>query len=129
MRCRADAEARALYLYFHAIRPGGIKDTIPGVLCELGLSESNQLSTLTIFDLDEADEVFPWTGRLQFVSLEPLAAFDGRAIHLDFSDDAVRTIQWDCNVDLDDSGQIVGVEVLFAEDIIPPRIEADAGNR
>lgn len=114
-----DGEARALYFYFTNIPPGSVSETLPDVLVDVHLNNANEIVGFTVLDRDEDGERFDWTEKLQHIGSGHL---DRGTIRYEFpSFTPVRTVRESCNVDVDEKDQVVGIEILFVERVLPPK--------
>lgn len=121
MRISYDAQARAFYFYFTDIRPGGVSETLPGILTEVELTDANRIAAFRLRDIDDFGETYFWGDKLHFVLREMLASYDQGYIKVSLTPSkVVKTLTSESNVDVDDEGQILGIEMLFADNILPP---------
>jgi hypothetical protein len=112
-------EDRAFYFYFTEIPPGGIKETFPDVLIDVNLNEANQIAGFSVLDRDEDGERFAWEDKVGHIGKGHL---DRGSIRYEFpSFMPTRTIRETCNVDVGKNDQVVGVEILFVEGVLPPK--------
>lgn len=113
MKIIYDAEVNLSYIYFTPIEVGGVADTIPSVEMNVELDENNQVAILRLFESDECK----FKGRLKYVLQHPHVSYDEtkQIIILSFApaSEVKKTISWEGNIDLDDDGQILGLEILF----------------
>jgi len=114
MKITYDDEANASYIYFTSIEAGGVTETAPFVEMSVELDENNQIAILRICENEDCK----FQNRLKYVLQHPHVSYDEapRSIIISFASvpEPKNVIAWDGNVDLDDEGQILGLEILFA---------------
>jgi uncharacterized protein YuzE len=114
MRVTYDPSAHAMYLYFTDTWKGH-KDTLPGQVAEFDFEDGGQIIALRVYERDEDGETCFFGDKLKFVLTNANVRYDNECICIDFVEGKRKTTTtWDCNVDLDEDDQIVGVEVLFS---------------
>ena len=115
MRITYDDEASAGYIYFTEIGAGSVAKTIPSQPMDADLDEANQIIVLKLAESEDC--LFP--GRLDYTRQHPNVTYDevDRRLIISFADDpkSKKSISWDANIDLDEGGQILGLEILFAD--------------
>jgi len=118
MRVTFDAGARAFYFYFTEAPPGTVKETFVDVLVDVHLTAGDEIAGLTVLNQDEDGERLSWADKLEHIGDGHL---DGEFVRVEFpSAERTRTLRWICNVDIDDRDQVMGIEILFAERVLPP---------
>jgi uncharacterized protein YuzE len=115
MKIIHDDEANASYLSFTPVEVGGVAETIPAVEMNVELDENNQVATLRLFESDECK----FKNRLKYVLQHPHVSYDEAqrnvVLSLAPASEVRKTVFWEGNIDLDDDGQILGLEILFAD--------------
>ena len=114
MRITYDDEANASYIYFTRIAPGGA-ETVPFQEMDVDLDEANQIVALRLAESGEC--VFQ--KRLKYVLQHPNVVYDesGCSLVINFGSNpkSRKSVSWETNIDLDEDGQILGLEILFAD--------------
>jgi uncharacterized protein YuzE len=114
MRVTYDAIAHAMYLYF-TDSWNGHKVTLPGQVAEFDFDAAGQIIALRVYERDEDGETYFFGDKVKFALQNPNIRYGNESIGIEFAPGQGKaTVIWDCNVDLDDDDQIVGVEVLFS---------------
>jgi uncharacterized protein YuzE len=115
MKITYDGEASASYIYFTSIRPGGVAETVACERLDVDLDEEDQIIALRFFEFQ--DSTFPRC--LKYALQHSNVTYDesARSVRISFTNDATvnRSISWDVNIDLDDEGQLLGLEILFTD--------------
>ena len=115
MKITYDKEALASYVYFTTIGAGEAKFTFTYQRMDVGLDEKDQIAFLRIFESEE----HKFQNRLKYALQHPNVAYDesNGTLVIAFTDDqgVGKIISWDANIDIDSDGQILGVEILFAD--------------
>lgn len=115
MKISYDVEANAGYIYFTSIGAGEAVETVTYINMSVELDNDNQIIKLTLSEPDECK----FENKLEYALLHPNIYFDELKKHLQivFAEDTqpVKSIDWEANIDLNNKGQILGVEILFAE--------------
>jgi uncharacterized protein YuzE len=109
-----DNEANASYLYFTPIGPAGADNTITYQRIDVGLDKNDQIINVKLYESEECQ----FQNRLKYALQYPEAKYEaGNRLIISFADtgEEKRSITWEANIDLDKSGQIVGIEVLYAD--------------
>lgn len=123
MKITYDPKASASYIYFTKIGVGGVDRTVSYYELFVELDGNDQIVCLKLV----ASEDCQFQNRLKYLVQHPEVEYresDGRiSIMFPTGASVEQTISWDCNIDLDRDGQIVGLEILFA----PPDYEPDDG--
>lgn len=116
MKITYDEDASAMYVYFVPIGIGGAVQTKVCERMEIDFDVADQITTLRLYE----SKVLDLRGRLKHVLVYSEASFDQEAgyLHLTFSPPSTvkETIVWHANLDLDEAGQVVGIEILFTSD-------------
>lgn len=98
-----------------------MRDTLSDIVIEVDLTETNRMVGFRLLDVDRFGDKYFWGDKLSYVLREPLAQYDDGCIKVRLmASNVERTLRWESNVDMDGKGQILGIEVLFAENILPP---------
>ena len=115
MKITYDDGANASYVYFTHIGPGGVAETVPFQEMDVDLDEAEQIVALRLAESEEC--VFQ--ERLEHALQHPNVNYDesGRSLVITFGDDPkpTKSISWEATIDLDAGGQILGLEILFAD--------------
>lgn len=113
MRITYDQEASAMYIYLTSIEPGGVSETITEQKLNVDFDASDQIIAMRLFETDE----FQFRNRLRYALQHSQVTYyedtDNLCVAFVLSAESKRTVSWDANVDLDRSGQILGIEILF----------------
>lgn len=119
MKVTYDQTADALYIYFTEIGVGGVEETKTFERLTLDLDARGQIISMGLY----ASEALRMGNGLSYALRHPEASFGGETLRLTFDSSEVTssTIEWEANVDLDDGGQILGVEILFGRDFAASR--------
>jgi uncharacterized protein YuzE len=114
MRITYDSEAHASYIYFTPIGPGGVDETVAYQRMDVDLDDNDQMAALKLFE----SEGCRFQNRLEYALQHPEVKFDTARNYLAISFAETgregKTVSWEANIDLDKSGQILGIEILFA---------------
>jgi uncharacterized protein YuzE len=115
-----DNEANASYIYFTSIGPGGVDETITYQRMAVGFDNNDKIIALKLFESEE----YQFHNRLKYALQYPEVKYDETTNQLIIafaeSDQEKRSITWDANIDLDKSGQILGIEILYADNGYDP---------
>jgi uncharacterized protein YuzE len=115
MRITYDDEAYASYIYFTSIGSGEAATTVACQRVSIELDEKLQITAVKLFESDE----LRFQGKLNYILQHPHTTYDPatQSITIYFARiPPTKIVPWEANVDLDGSGQILGIELLFAHD-------------
>jgi len=123
MKITYDSEAEASYIYFTPIESGGAVETFVDLRLDVGLDKDEKIATMRLFEAEDCH----FQDRLKYVLHHPQAIFDEKtkSILIAFAtkSEPAKIISWEANIDLDREGQILGLEILFAD----PEYKPDNG--
>lgn len=110
-----DREANASYLYFTTIGPGGVDRTATYQRMDVDLDNGDQIVAFKVFASEECR--FHDTLKYALENSEVRLEEAGNCLVVSFAETGTvqRTISWDANIDFDESGQILGIEILYAD--------------
>ena len=115
MRVTYDNIAKASMICFTTISPGGVDETLTYRRMDADFDYDGQIVAFRVF----ASEKDTFHDRLEYAVRHPEVKLDesGTCLTISFVETAKvqQTITWDANIDLDKSGQILGIEILFAD--------------
>ena len=91
---------------------------------DVGIDKDEKIATMRLFETEDCH----FRDRLKYVLHRPQVTFDEKtkSILIAFTTKSAPTkiISWEANVDLDKDGQILGLEILFAQ----PEYKPDDGH-
>lgn len=115
MKITYDDEANASYVYFTHIGPGGVAETVPFLEMDVDLDEAAQIVALRLAESEEC--VFQ--KRLKYALQHSNVYYDEsrRSLVITFGEnpEPTKSTAWEATIDLDAGGQILGLEILFAD--------------
>ena len=115
MEITYDHVANASYIYFTPLTIGGVAKTFTYQELTVDLDEDSQIVAMRLSESNEC----AFRDRLGYALMHSEVSYDSAGQRLDivFTQEPVikHNINWDANIDLDINGQIVGVEILFAD--------------
>lgn len=115
MKITYDNEVDAMYIYFPPAGPQTVGRTDPHQELKVELDANNQLIAIQLLESSE----FQLGHRLRYVLQHPGAVYDeeSRTLRVEFAPgiEVKRAVQWSANVDVNQEGQLVGIELLFGE--------------
>jgi len=125
-----DKEISAGYIYFTSIGPGEAIETIFSQRLDVDFDRDEQIIAMRLFESGECE----FANRLDYALQHEAVIYDetNHTLEIFFASyiDAEKTVSWDANIDLDKTGQILGLEILFADAKYSPddeleRVDAD----
>ena len=115
MEITYDDVANASYIYFTSLTIGGVAETVAYQELKVDLDGDSQIVAMRLSESNE----FAFRDRLGYALMHSQVSYDSARHRLDivFTQEPIikHSINWDANIDLDINGQIVGVEILFAD--------------
>ena len=115
MRITYDNEVDAMYIYFPPAGPEAVGRTESHQELKIEMDANNQIIALQLFESNE----FQLGPSLRYALQNPEAVYDeeGRTLRVEFAPgiEAKRAVQWSANIDMNQEGQLVGIELLFGE--------------
>lgn len=110
-----DDEGSASYIYFTSTESDVAASTVASQRIDIELDEKLQITAVKLFESDE----LRFQGKLNYVLQHPHTTYDPatKSITIDFAGmPPTKIVPWEAIVDLDGSGQILGIELLFADE-------------
>jgi uncharacterized protein YuzE len=115
MKITYDNEIDAMYIYFPPTGPPAVGRTESHQELKVELDANNQIIALQLSETSE----FQFGHRLKYALQAPGAAYDeeGSTLRVEFAPGIIakRAVQWSANIDMNQEGRLVGIEVLFGE--------------
>ena len=113
MKITYDDEANASYIYVTPIDVGGVAKTITYLALDVILDVENQIISMKLFESRECQ----FQNRLKFALVHSAISFIDGYLQISFAETSqpTKVVRWDANIDLDRKGQILGIEILFAD--------------
>lgn len=103
-----------MYVYFTDTWNGRL-NTLSAQIAQFDFGHDDQIIALRVYQNNEDGEACFFGDKLTFVSGNTNVRYEDECIAIDFvARERKATTTWDCNVDLDEDEQIVGVEILFS---------------
>ena len=113
MKIMYDDEGHTSYIYLTSIDAGEAKDTLSGEIA-VDLDEEHQIIAVRLFESED----YKFQDRLKYVRENPHTSYDetSKSITISFVEkpEPKNTIPWSAYIDLDEAGQVIGLEMLFA---------------
>lgn len=117
MKVTYDDAAEAMYVYFTEISPGGVAQTEAFQKSAVDLDAAGDIIALQVY----GSENLRLANRLYYAlqHVEVLYDENNESLRVSFSQSGIvsRTVDWDANIDLDQDGQILGLEILFGGEL------------
>jgi uncharacterized protein YuzE len=113
MKVTYDDDGHTTDIYLTTRWVGGLKETIACDIA-LDLDEDRQIVAVRLFEPEE----WKFEDRLKYVRDNPHSRYDeaNHSVIVSFvqNPEPKKSIRWQADVDLDEAGQIVGFEMMFA---------------
>ncbi len=120
MRITFDNQVQASYIYFTEIGYCGVDYTIPNYEIRVGLDKDDQIVTIVT---TESNRLW-FRDKLDHALLHSEVTYDSssQALRICFVLDPIieRVVLWECNFDIDNGGQILGLEILLYDSPVQP---------
>lgn len=115
MKITYDNEVAAMYIYLSPAGPQTAARTDPHQELKVELDANNQIIAIQLLEPSE----FELGQRLKYALQHPGAVYDeeARTLRVEFAPgiEVKRAVQWSANIDMNQEGQLVGIELLFGE--------------
>ena len=128
MKITYDDEGYTSDIYF---TPHWVRGLIETIACEIAVDfdEDQQIIAVRLFEPEE----WKFEARLKYVRENPHTKYDeaSHSIIVSFvqNPEPNKSIPWSADVDLDEAGQIVGFEMIFANPSLRPKSSREIDGR